>query len=466
LLNLVNQLLDFRRLEVEEFKLNPAEGDIIRFIEETGNSFTDMSEKKNISYEFKTSIASFQTYFDKDKLEKILFNLLSNAFKFTPEHGKISVQLHLENDRDGDESLKMLQIMVKDTGIGIPPENQEKIFERFFQHELPGHIINQGSGIGLAITREFVKLYNGSISVESEPEKGSCFTVVLPLRKTSAEAEEEPVEIVTAPVNGEKANGTSNHNGHKRTTVLLVEDNDDFRFYLKDNLSAFYNIQEASNGKEAWQLVTTTPPDLVVSDIMMPEMNGIELSKKIRNNSQTSHIPVILLTAMASEEQQLEGFASGVNDYITKPFNFEILVSRIKNLLAQRRQMRKEFQKQLEVNPSLIAVKSIDEKFMKEAMEIVEKNISNSDFSVEELSRDLFMSRVALYKKLLALTGKTPIEFIRTIRLKRAAQLLEKSQLTISEVAYEVGFNNPKYFSRYFKEEFNALPSAYQASKR
>jgi DNA-binding response OmpR family regulator len=373
--------------------------------------------------------------------------------------------MHEETDESG---IRQLELTVNDTGIGIPKENQEKIFERFFQNDLPSNIISEGSGIGLAITKEFVKLFNGSITVISEPGKGSSFILMLPFKETvnneeiEVESEEQKEHTPPAePVLNEKESVKG-----KKPALLLAEDNEDFRFYLMDNLKQFYHVIEAANGREAWQKIQQLSPDLVVSDIMMPEMNGLELSKKMKANVQTAHIPVILLTAMASEEQQLEGFATGINDYIVKPFNFQILVSRIRNLLAQKRQLRKSLQKQIDVNPSLIAVKSVDEKFINQAMEVVEKNIPNADFSVEELSRELFMSRVALYKKLLAITGKTPIEFIRTVRLKRAAHLLETSQLTVAEVAYEVGFNNPKYFSRYFKEAFGVLPSVYQQQKK
>jgi YesN/AraC family two-component response regulator len=263
----------------------------------------------------------------------------------------------------------------------------------------------------------------------------------------------------------EQANANSSTT-RKKASVLLIDDNDDIRFYLKDNLRTNYVIYEAANGKEGWQKAQQFQPDLIVSDVMMPEMDGMELCRKIKKDPRTSHIPVILLTARTAEEQKLEGYDTGASDYITKPFSVEILQSRIRNLLLQQEKMRKLFHKQIIVNPSEISVSSVDEQFIRQALEIIEKNISNTDFSVEELSRALFMSRVALYKKLLSLTGKPPLDFIRSIRLKRAAQLLEKSQLNISEIAYEVGFNNPKYFARFFRKEFGILPSEYGSSKR
>ena len=469
LLNLVNQLLDFRKMEVQEFKANLNMGDIIAFIRDISYSFSDISEKKDIKLSYCSELTSLDAYFDKDKLEKILFNLLSNAFKYTPAFGSVWITVHFLEGKPGNSpGEEKLVLTVRDTGIGIPPDKHEKIFERFFQHEVPDNMLTQGSGIGLAITKEFVKVLNGTITVESEPEKGSCFTVTLPLIKTGEPIPgviKEDLSIIGEkfPIQALEENGKS-HPG--KTTILLVEDNEDFRFYLKDNLRPDYNVIEAVNGKDAWEKMKVMQADLVVSDIMMPYMNGIELSRKIKSDTQTSHVPVILLTAMATEEMQLEGYKTGVHDYITKPFTFEILQYRIRNILLQQKQMRKHFQKQIEINPSEITISPVDEQFMKQALESVEKNISNADFSVEDLSRDLYMSRVSLYKKLLSITGKTPLEFIRVMRLKRGAQLLLKSQMSVSQVAYEVGFNNPKVFTKYFKEEFNVLPSQYQAEKK
>jgi signal transduction histidine kinase/ligand-binding sensor domain-containing protein/DNA-binding response OmpR family regulator len=511
LLNMVNQLLDFRKLEDQELRLNRSKGDIVRFIKELSFSFADMAEKKNIDFTFHSSAGALYTSFDQDKLERIVFNLLSNAFKFTPPFGRILVELNLLPTPDPGE-YGLLQLAVKDSGIGIEKDKQVKIFDRFFQDDIPGSIINQGSGIGLAITREFVKLHGGSIAVESEPGKGSCFTVMLPAEivdpvtavlpavEDTALAEEtllaegalsdpgfpvaDPARIEADPAGKEagtarKEAGTAGKeddpatgearpipSSAKKPTILLVEDNEDFRFYLKDNMREFFNIVEASNGKEGWQRTLGSHPDLIVSDISMPEMSGIDLCRKIKSDKRTSFVPVILLTALIGEEQQLKGLETGANDYMTKPFNFEILLSKVRNQLAQQEMSRKTWQKQVDANPTSVKVDSPDEQFIRQALGVVEKNMSNPDFSVVELSRELYMSRVALYKKLLGLTGKTPIEFIRSIRLKRAAQLLEKSRFTIAEIAYEVGFNNPKYFSRYFKAEFGMLPSAYQVHKQ
>jgi signal transduction histidine kinase/ligand-binding sensor domain-containing protein/DNA-binding response OmpR family regulator len=461
LLNLVNQLLDFRKMEVQDIKLNPSEGDIIKFIREVFYSFSDLSEKKNIRFTFQSSIPQMETLFDQDKLEKILFNLLSNAFKFTRDNGFVAVEVNCKPS----ETQQWLEIKVSDNGIGIPADKQEKIFERFFQNDLPKSVVNQGSGIGLSITREFVKIHGGSIIVESEPEKGSCFTVLLPLPElTSVGAEERMEPELLLPLETIHTASIDHHG--KKPVLLLVEDNEDFRFYLKDNLKLQYTILEAKNGNEGLERALASMPDLIVSDIMMPEMNGIELCKRIRNDQRTSHIPVVLLTARTAEEQKMEGFESGANDYVTKPFNFEILQSRLKNLIAQRDAFQKMFHKHIDVKAGDVHITSLDEKLITNAVKVVEDNLGDPDFSVEDFSHKLGMSRVHLYKKLLSLTGKSPIEFIRIIRLQRAAQLLEKSQLTVSEIAYQVGFNNPKYFSKYFKDQFNVLPSAYANGKK
>jgi signal transduction histidine kinase/ligand-binding sensor domain-containing protein/DNA-binding response OmpR family regulator len=463
LLNLVNQLLDFRKMEVQEIKFTPSEGDIIQFIRETTLSFSDLSEKKNIAFSFNSALSALETVFDQDKLEKILFNLLSNAFKFTPEHGTVSVNVYLE---EGTQE-KWLNIQVKDSGIGIPADKLDKIFDRFFQNELPKSIVNQGSGIGLSITKEFVRIHGGSIAVESEPGQGSTFIVKLPITEVFEHAATPSLETIHASAPDEIIPDAEIENSSSRQPVLLlVEDNEDFRFYLKDNLKFEFRIIEGKNGLEGWQQAIKHIPDLIVSDVMMPEMNGMDLCRKIKADQRVSHIPLILLTARTAEEQKLEGLQTGADDYITKPFNFEILISRIRNLIALREKFQKSFPAQYEIKASELNITSLDTTFIQNAIRCVEENVSNADFSVEELSKLLGISRANFYKKILSLTGKSPLEFIRAIRLQHAAQLLEKSQLTVSEIAYSVGFNNPKYFARYFKEEYHELPSSYASRKR
>jgi DNA-binding response OmpR family regulator/two-component sensor histidine kinase len=449
-------------MEYNELKLCLKQGDIIRFIKDVSSSFMDIAQQKNIQFLIESDVCSYVTDFDHDKIERILFNLLSNAFKFTPSGGHISVMLSLYVSSETDTN--NLEIKVIDTGIGIAVENQQKIFERFFQDNMPESLLNQGSGIGLSITREFVKMQGGVIELESEPDYGSCFTVSLPLKAPyavgvapqladTAELQEVNVQASTVAENAALPG--------KKATILLIEDNDDLRFYLKDNLKNSFHVIEAVNGKDGWQKALSLHPKLIVSDISMPVMNGIELCKKIKADPRTAQIPVILLTALTTEEDQLQGLNSGADDYILKPFNFEILISKVHNSLRMQQTLKATYQKQIEVKAEDIHVVSEDDKFLKKAFDCIEQNITKVNFSVEELSRQLNLSRVSLYKKMLILTGKTPVDCIRTVRLKRAAQLLEKSQLSIANVAYEVGFNNPTYFSKVFKEEYGMLPSEY-----
>jgi DNA-binding response OmpR family regulator len=454
-------------MEEQELHLYKSAGNIIKFIRELSFSFSDIAETRNITLAFDSPAEQFFTAFDHDKIERIVFNLLSNAFKFTPQGGSVKVSLRLLPGGD-DTGREVLQMKVTDTGIGIEKDKQAQIFKRFFQTDIPDTMVNQGSGIGLAITNEFIKLHNGEIFVESEPGKGSAFTVLIPFLPCDEKAvQTEGPETQTAGVlQQETLTLPAQSKNELKKTILLVEDNDDFRFYLKDNLKNFYNIAEAENGKAGWQKTLAAHPHLVVCDISMPEMNGIDLCKKIKGDKRTSFIPVILLTALAGDEQQLSGLETGASDYITKPFNFEILLSKIKNQLVQQESFKRTYQKQVQVNSSEVIMESADDKFIQNALAVVEKNISDPDFSVEEMSRLLLLSRVGAYKKLFALTGKTPLEFIRSVRLQRAAQLLEKNELTVAEVAYEVGFNNPKNFAKYFKAEYNLLPSAFATSKK
>jgi YesN/AraC family two-component response regulator len=296
----------------------------------------------------------------------------------------------------------------------------------------------------------------------------------LPFKQLDVQATDMPVaeevfegsEINITEQYAEAGETASPAEKNKKPVLLLVEDNEDFRFYLKDNLREFFNIVEAADGKQGWQKTLAVHPHMVVSDISMPGMTGIDLCIKIKKDARTRQIPVILLTAFAGEEKHLKGLEIGASDYIIKPFNFEIMLSRIKNILAEHDTLRKTYTRQVEAKSTNINVTPPDEKFIQQALQIIEKNIGNPDFSVEEMSRQLFMSRVSAYKRIFALTGKTPVEFIRSVRLQRAAQLLAKTDLTVAEIAYQVGFNNPKYFTRYFKGIYNMVPSAYQAQKR
>jgi DNA-binding response OmpR family regulator len=346
---------------------------------------------------------------------------------------------------------------------------RERIFERFVQSGTSENLNNvgkqRGSGIGLSLTKEFVQMHDGQISVQSTPGKGSCFKVVLPLKDKfelqKSDIKEADVLPETAKVQQAYSGAVNERRKDRGFKILLVEDNPDIRFYLKDNLQHQYSIIEASNGEEAWKMVPETLPDIVVSDIMMPIMDGLELCRNIKTDNRTSHIPVILLTARTNEQQKYEGLETGADDYITKPFNFELLELRIKLLIEQRENLRKQFQQNFDIQPSEIAITSLDEQFLSKVKSITEDNMGEPGFSVEKLSTEVGISRAHLYNKLLALTGKTPVEYIRIMRLRRAAQLLGKSQLTVMEVAYKVGFNDPRYFTKHFKNEYKMTPTQY-----
>ncbi|WP_163710654.1 hybrid sensor histidine kinase/response regulator transcription factor [Mangrovibacterium lignilyticum] len=474
LLAMVNQLLDFRKMEFQKLEAKHSWGDLAAFVSDLGISFQDMADNKKVAFDVEVNRKSFFTFFDQDKTYKIISNLISNAFKFTPERGRIRLVVDLGDEQfvKNSQPHVWFQLAVEDSGIGIPEEKQTKIFDRFYQDDMPNSIVNQGSGIGLSMVSEYVSILEGTIKVVSVVGKGSQFIVRVPVQFFTDEEvelinkeqdEREGMKFFEETVQNEIKDPVYDSS---KKTILLVEDNDDFRFYLKDNLREHYNVFEAQNGQLGWEMCLKHLPDLVVSDVMMPVLSGTELCKKIKGDGRTSHLPMILLTAKVETEDTLEGLESGADDYISKPFDFRILESRIENLINNREQLRQTYQTMIGINPEKIEVKSLDEKFIKKALQVVEQNISNSDFSVEDLSREVGMSRVSLYKKLLALTKKSPVEFIRIIRLKRASDLLANSQLSVSEVAYQVGFNSPRYFTRYFKEYYNELPSEYIANHR
>lgn len=452
LLDLVNQLLDFRKLELHGLRYNPSFGDIVLFLKQVIQNFEDAFNKKGLKFTFKRSTEHFMFYFDHEKLQKVMMNLLSNALKFTPEQGKVSINLTVDEDKD------TVEIVVRDNGVGIEKEDIDKVFVRFYQSERNKKLGLSGSGIGLNLAMEMVQLHKGTIRVESEKGQGAKFIVSLPIHKSEkAASETTPMLIPEEEVEPREYEYAKN----SKPVILLVEDNIDFRTFMKEALHEKFTIHEASDGKIGFDTVHKILPDLIISDVMMPNMDGLEMCKLLRQDIRTSHIPLILLTARTADEDKIKGLEIGADDYITKPFNMDLLLLRVHKLLEKRSRQQKQFQKMVDIDPSEIHITSMDEKLIKKALATVEKNIPEAQFSVEDLSRELGMSRVYLYKKLLAITGKSPIEFIRIIRLKRGAQLLRESQMNIAEIAYEVGFNSPRYFSKYFKEEYGMLPTAY-----
>lgn len=461
LLGMVNQLLDFRKSDMSEHRLSATGGDIVEVIRKVCDNFIEYSEYHDINLTFFSRVKSLYMLFDKDKIDKIIMNLLSNAFKFTPEGGRVDVSIDVENAEG--ERPETLEIKVADNGCGISDEYKERIFDRFFQVPRPKTPKSvTGSGIGLNLVKEFVTLHGGDISVCDNIGKGSVFIVRIPITRVESglepapDAKENPVEAV--PVDDDGMEGKDD--GQRRASVLVVDDNDDFRQFMADCLKSDYTVHTAADGTKAWEMIPELQPDIVVSDVMMPGMDGNELCARIKNDVRTSHILVVLLSARSAKEHEQKGLEVGADDYITKPFNLNVLGLRIRNLLQRRHNSQAGT---LDISPSRINITSLDEKLIAKAIRYVDENLGRSDLSVEELSGELGMSRVHLYKKLLSITGKTPVEFIRVMRLKRAGQLLRESQLNVSEIAYQTGFNNLGLFRKYFKKEYGILPSEFQA---
>ncbi|MGA9291368.1 MAG: ATP-binding protein [Ignavibacteriaceae bacterium] len=463
LLKLINQLLDLSSIDAGKMKLNAEKVDAITFIKGIAASFRPLANIKNIQLEFASNLEQLDTYFDKDKFEKIISNLLSNAIKFTNEKGKICISVSIDKN-------DIIEIIVEDNGIGIPKSELQNIFNRFSKAE--GSKVVGGTGIGLALVKELVELHKGSISVESELRKGSKFKMVLPLKieyyKNFQSEAAKQNEKIGQLKEEEKANKEIREPEHDMVAsednipiVLIVEDENDIRNFIKENIGKEYKILESENGKDGLKKSIEHIPDLIVSDIIMPEMNGIELCNKIKTDERTSHIPVILLTAKSSVDDKLEGLETGADDYLTKPFNISELQVRVSNLIEQRRKLRERFRREILLEPKDIAVTSADEKFLYRISNIIEKHIADYNFTVDNFSREAGMSRMQLHRKLNAVTGQAAGDFIRNFRLKRAANLLKGRHGNIGEIAYDVGFNNPSYFSECFKKLFGVLPSEY-----
>ncbi|GHT54282.1 hybrid sensor histidine kinase/response regulator [Bacteroidia bacterium] len=452
LLKLINQLLDFRKIEAGKQEAHYEKSDLVFYIRSIVESFNGLATEKDIQLTFQSDRSHFVTWFDNDKIQKIVNNLLSNALKFTNNSGSVSVSFEVNDISSGENAEKQSSwsIIVKDTGKGISEKNLKKIFERFVQGDNGESL--PGSGIGLSITREFVKLMGGEIDVESVEGEGASFTVQLPLlRETDVKAGE------TFPEKPE------NLTGAKQKIILIAEDNADVREYMISNFRQEYKILEAENGKEGFELAIQYVPDIIISDLLMPVMSGDAFCKKVKKDERTSHIPFILLTAVTAIESEKEALKAGVDDYITKPFDINILKLKVDNLLSLRNTLREKYRNDILLQPSPVTLVSPDEKFLKKAVDIIEKYIADPDFDIETFSSEVGVSRMQLYRKLEALTNMTVKEFIRDIRIKRAAQLLEQNKITVSEVIYHVGFRDMAYFRKCFREQYGASPSEYAA---
>ena len=455
----IDQLLDFRKIENNKMGLRVTKMDLVFLIQEVKSYFNTLAQSKRIDYTFLHEMDSLFVWVDTDKMEKILTNLLSNAFKFTPEQGKITIRLREEETE--------VVLSVEDNGEGSPPENLASVFERFFTS---GQSYAPGTGIGLHLTRECVLMHQGSIHVESEQGERTAFTVQIP--KGKSHFDESCVFLSNAT---ESSSGVAHLdisqvqetlNKKYDYTILIVEDDWDIRAYLQHELSGNFNVLVAENGAKALDILLKENVSLVVSDVMMPEMNGFELCRRVKSDMALSHIPVILLTALSDDSQRLYGFEGGADEYIQKPFNIEIVKLRIIKLLEERNRLREVFLKESQSPAGLSIetkgkVESLDDLFMRKFIALIEENYSDPDFSIEKGSEKLGLSRVHLYRKVKELSGITPTDFLRNYRLKKASALLKQRSGTISEVAYATGFGSPAYFSKCFKAVYNITPTEF-----
>lgn len=469
LLTLINRLMDFRKLEKNLFKLEAAEGNIVKFVKEIYLSFTEYAKDGGYDYSFHTTDEEILVYYDRYKLERVFYNLISNAFRYTAKNGTIAIRLKVINDN--------IIISVEDSGVGIAEEYKDKIFERFFEVEINNKRnknYNKGTGIGLSIAKNIVNLHKGKIGVKNNKnDEGSIFSVELPLGKNHLTNQ----EIIKDFKFSDDISQYVKQLDHKdkileedfedaiikenQKTILLVEDSLELRSFMKDLLKNEYNILEAENGRIAFNMAIKHTPDLIVSDVVMPVMVGTELCAAIKNELKTSHIPIVLLTSRSALIYKLEGLESGADDYISKPFDINEFKLRIKNILQSSNTLKEKFSDPNRAGLNNVLISSLDDKLYKKALKIIEDNISNENFDIPFFCSELGVSRTMLFLKIKAWTNFTPNDFIQHFRMKRAAQLLEKGKINISEVSYKVGFKNPKYFSKCFQKKYGETPRQY-----
>lgn len=456
---LVDNLLSFKKLDMSCEVLNPTMGDMQLFVHSTYNSFSDAANAKNITFTFISQEDRLYASFDRAMMQKVLNNLLSNAMKFTPSGGSVTLSL---KKVEGKEQQPKVEIQVTDTGIGIPSRDLNAIFDRFYQASNNTNL--SGSGIGLSLAKSYVALHGGEIEVKSTLEQGSTFTILIPMDKyldneSVDEGQADEAEIEESEANTEPTS-------ENRYKILVVDDNDDFRDYLARELSEEFDVVTAENGEQGIKIAQEAMPDLITSDVMMPLKDGYELTQTLKANFETSHIPIILLTVQSSDENRLSGYEVGADAYISKPFNWGVLHARIHNLIEDRKGRSKKFIDQKDDEIDTLKLTALDKKFILKAIESIERNLDNTEYSVEVMCEDLAMSRMSIYRKFKSIMGQTPADFIRNIRLKRAAQWMEqgdRSEYLLYEVANKFGFNTPKYFTKYFKERYSQTPSQYIA---
>ena len=457
LLRVINQILDFRKVENKQEKLKIRETEIISFTNEVKSYFNSMAKVRNITYSFSSEMKNCRIWIDPDMIEKVLVNLLSNAFKFTPEGGTVKVIL--------EESEDWVTIHVEDNGSGIRPENLPYLFNRFYSEDS-----RVGTGIGLHLVNEYVKMHNGEVSVESVPGQRTVFSFSLRKDKTELNSE----YITELPVSDLAYDASNLDDSEERNLlaqeypymILVVEDDDEVRSFLEKELSVNFRILTAANGKVALDVLQEEEVSLVLSDVMMPEMNGFELCRSIKTDIAVSHIPVILLTALSDERQRMYGISGGADGYIQKPFNVNFVKLRIIRILEEQKRLREVLLKKLQGSNLLMAqpekVENMDDLFLRKFLTRIEEIYADSEFNVERLSDTLGLSRGHLHRKIKDLTGTTPVDFLRNYRLSKAAVLLRQRQYNINEIAYQTGFSSPAYFTKCFKAVYNLTPKEYQ----
>ena len=460
LINLTNQLLDLSKLEANSMPLSLIQDDIALYIQYLVESFHSLAEVKNIRLQFSTCPNKIRMDFDPDKIRDIISNLISNAVKFTPKKGLIKIALRIIDKNK-------LEIIVKDTGIGIPKEQLHRVFDRYFQGKNHLESLQEGSGLGLALTKELVKLIGGTISIESTFNKGSTFTIQIPISNKAKEVQIPLTDEIsyskeTTTTIGHETEKTQSFEAHK-LKILIVEDNADVIRYLQSLLEFKYDIETAHNGYDGFEKALHIIPDLIISDVMMPFMDGFTLCKQLKEDIKTSHIPIVLLTARSDIDSRMEGLKTGADVYLAKPFNRDELFIRIEKLIALRKTLQLRYKIFTHQN---VPVKTIEnthfgreDNFMRKVLEVLELHLSDEEFGIEELCQSLAMSRSQLYRKFAALTDTTVYHFIQTLRLKKAKELLLTTDLNVTEVAYDTGFKNLAHFSRIFTKEFGHTPS-------
>jgi signal transduction histidine kinase/DNA-binding response OmpR family regulator len=456
LLRLINDLLELAKLDEGMLSLETAMEDVFAFVRTTAHSFESLAHQRNIDFQIQAPRYSLTIEFDVIKVETILVNLLSNAFKFTPSGGKVLTKVAMKDE--------YIEIMVMNTGREIAPDHLDKIFDRFYQSDQQ---LSESSGIGLALAKELAELHGGRLTVESNKENGNSFTLSIPLERSAAREPErlnsknndiEQIKAARLKQNPFGPNG-------KKPVALIVEDNDDLRNYLIRVMASEFSLLEAVNGEEGCRLAMENVPDLVISDVMMPVMDGLQLCKNLKSSEITSHIPIIILTARADMESKLEGLEIGADYYLAKPFQAKELFTVSNNLVTQRNKLKEQFSKTVLLKSDTWEGSSADERFLQKLMSVVEANIADPDLSVEHLQKEMGISRMQLHRKLKALTDLSATEFIRSVRLKRAAEMLERGQDNVSQIAYQVGFNSLSYFAKCFKEQYGEIPSLYSVKK-